>query len=206
MQHKSIIFFTGLLVFLNTFYGCAGLQKEPVTKNYFDLNLELPFPNGAEINKGRTLLVKEFFISPDFDSYSFIYRIGKNKYETDYYNEFLSYPAKLITAKIMESLFATPCFKPAQTDMRQDIDYRLSGKITMLYGNFQDRNNPGAIVAIRLSLEKRATNTFQAVFGKTYLSKEPILSATPAQLVSGWNKGLTKIVAQFISDFHNTQK
>ena len=203
MQHKPLIIFMGFLAFLSTLYGCAGLQKGPLTKNYFDLSNNRPVSSRNNITKGNALLVKELFINPAFDSHSFVYRIGKNRYTTDYYNEFISYPAKLITVKITETLCATRYFKSAQTNMKQNVGYRLSGKITRLYADFQDTNNPEAIIEIRLVLEKRTGHTFQTISGKTYLAKEHILSRKPAHLVSGWNTGLTKIVAQFISEFQN---
>ncbi len=202
IQPKISIVFIGLLFFLNAFYGCSGLKKEPLDKNYFDISINLTASNQSNINHGGTLLIKEFAINLAFDSHSFVYRIEKNEYLNDYYNEFISYPAKLITQKIEEGLCSSQYFRSAQTNMKQDIDFRLSGKITRLYGDYQEPDNPKAMIEIRMVLEKRADNTFKVITGKTYTAHENISSRKPAHLVSGWNAGLSKIVIQFINDFN----
>jgi hypothetical protein len=201
MLQKFSIILTGILFFLNLFYGCASLKNEPVSKKYFDLNIKLPVSEQNSINKDDTLLVREFFINPAFDSHSLVYRVGKNEFINDYYNEFISYPATLITEKISESLFASSHFKPPLTNMKQDSFYRLSGKINRLYGDFQDTNDPKAIIEIRMILEKKDGSISKAVIRKTYLVEEPIISHTPDHLISGWNLALAKIVIFFISDY-----
>ncbi len=200
MRPKIAIILIGFVVCLNIFYGCAGLNKKPIEKKYFDLNIHLPFSDRNTISQGASLLVKEFTINPVFDSHSFVYHVGKNEYATDYYNEFVSFPAKLVTEKIAENLYASSHFKSALTNMKQDIDFRLSGKITMLYGDFQSINAPKAIIEIRMILEQKTNKNFKVITGKTYLAKEDISSRGPAHLVSGWNTGLLKIVTQFTHD------
>ncbi|MBU1341426.1 MAG: hypothetical protein KKE44_03995, partial [Proteobacteria bacterium] len=150
---KNGIIFIGLVFFLNMLSGCSGLQKEPVIKNYFDLEIKLADSPSQKRGNNDTLIVKQFFITPEFDSYSFVYRMTKNEYITDFYNEFISYPAKLITEKITETLCSSSYFTPAPTSMKQDITYRLSGKITRLYGDFQNADDPKAIIEIRMTLE-----------------------------------------------------
>jgi len=191
----------GFMICLNTFYGCGGLKNEPVTKNYFNLDINLPVSDQNNINKGSGLLVKEFDISPVFDSHAFVCRVGKNEYINDYYNEFINYPAKLVTEKIAETLYGTHFFKSALTNMRQNIDFRLSGKITRLYGDFQNTDDPKAIIEIRMILEQKRNNIFQTISGKTYLTETPVSSLKPDQLILGWNTGLSKIMKQFINDF-----
>jgi hypothetical protein len=201
IRPKGSIILLGIVVCLNAFYGCAGLNKKPIEKKYFDLNINLPTSDNNCINQGATLLVKEFLINFTSDSYSFVYRVGKNEYETDYYNEFVSYPARIVTEKIEESLCASRHFTSALTNIKQDIDFRLSGRITRLYGDVQNINSAKAIIEIRMILEKRVGNTFQVISEKTYLAEENISTRAPAHLVPGWNTGLLKIVTQFINDF-----
>ena len=201
MQPKTFIVLIGFLVILTIFYGCTGLQKQPVLKNYFGLDINLPGSDQNNISKGDALLVKKFYINPAFDSHSFVYRIEKNEYIIDYYNEFVSYPAKLISEIIEENLCISRHFTSIQTNTKQEIGFRLSGKITRLYGDFQDHSAPKAVIEIRMTLEKKNDTAFQAISSKTYLVEKNISSSDPSQLVSGWNIGLLKIVIQFISDF-----
>lgn len=154
------------------------------------------------LDLARNIRQKDFSKQrPQRLSFAFVYRIGKNEYETDYYNEFISSPAKMITEKIEESLYKSSYFISAQTKMKQNIDFRLSGKITSLYGDFQDTNISKAIIEIRMILEKKTGNTFQIVFEKIYPTEENIPTRAPDHLVAGWNAGFSKIVTQFINDF-----
>jgi hypothetical protein len=195
-MHNKWAIIIGVMFFITTMNGCSTIQKSPVEKNYFDLNITASHNNFA--SQGDILLVKDFSLNPVFDSHGFVYRIGKNEYVTDYYNEFLSAPAKLITDKIAEALYSSSHFTSTSTHMRKDIDYRLSGRISRLYGDLQDTKSPKATIELRMTLEKKTDSSFELIHSKTYLIEENINSQRPDQLITGWNRGLTKIVSAFI--------
>jgi hypothetical protein len=191
----------GILMLTALGPGCSSLQKEAVTKQYYDLSLQVPVPSKNGLFQGDTLMVKAFAINSAFDSHSFVYKIGENEYRTDYYNEFISYPSKLITEKISEVLYRSIYFKPALTDDKKDITFRLSGAITRLSGDYTDQKNPRASMELMLILEKRSGSTFTPVLSNTYAIDEPIPNADPSSLVSGWNSGLAKILYRFLTEF-----
>ncbi len=201
MMQKFSSGLAGLLILIFLTHGCSGLQKEAVTKQYFDLSIEIPASVKSSICKGETLVVKTFAVSPTFDSHSFVYRIGENEYTPDYYSEFISYPSKLITEKISEALHGSTHFRPALTDEKKDITYRLSGKITRLTGDFTEKKNPRAVMEIMMILEKNTGPFFTPVLNNTYGINESIPDRKPSSLVSGWNKGLSEILLQFIAEF-----
>ena len=203
MARKFSFFITGILIFIFLTLGCSGLQKEAVTKQYFDLTPNAPVSAKNSLTQGETLMVKAFSINSTFDSHAFIYQVGENEYRTDYYTEFISYPSKLITEKTSEALFGSPYFRPALTDEKKDIAFRLSGKITRLSGDFIDKNNAKAVIELLLILEKNTGSTFTPVLSNTYAADEPIPNTNPSSLVSGWNTGLSKILNQFITEFQH---
>ena len=194
----------GFLLFLTTLFGCTGLLKEHVGKNYFDLAIRTTASDRNAPTQGEILLVKEFSIDPAFDSYTFVYRVGTNQYENDYYNEFINYPAKLITENISKALYSSVYFKKGRLAMAEDISYRLSGKIDRFYIDFHDKGVPKAILEIRITLEKKTGQRFNPFFSHTYVAEESVLSHSPSDLVSAWNTGLSKIMTQFFNDFKNT--
>ncbi len=204
MQAKTSIILLGFLFITIFIYGCAGLTKEPVHKSYFDLAITLPFSSQNKMGKGEALLVKSFDINQTFDSNSFVYRLGENEYALDYYNEFVSSPARLITELIAARLCGSDNFTSLQTGMKQKISFRLSGKITRLYGDFQNLSIPKSVIEIMMILEKGNGPDFQTISRKTYLAEENISSSDPSQIVSGWNTGLSKIVTSFIKDFQTS--
>ncbi len=195
----------GILILTALGSGCSSLKKEAVTKQYYDLSAQVPAPSKNGLFQGETLMVKAFTINSAFDSHSFVYRIDENEYRTDYYNEFISYPSKLITEKISEVLYRSIYFKPALINDKKDITFRLSGVITRLSGDYTDNKNPRASMELILILEKKSGSTFTPVLSNTYAVDEPIPSADPASLVSGWNVGLSKILCLFLADFEHLQ-
>lgn len=212
MKGKVIGILLGSLLLMIT--GCANLQKDAAVKQYYDLKVLPPLPFTPEkksgeksgekqggADTGAAVLVKELGVSPSFDSHVFIYQMGPDQYQPDFYHEFITYPAQLITDKLKESLYATTLFSQPVTHHRRNIDYRLSGKITHLYGDFQDPGAPRAIIGIRLRLEKKEENGFILYSGKNYRFDQPVASMQPKDLVKGWNQGLTRIIVGFLTDF-----
>jgi len=203
MTQKSSPFISSLLILIFLNCGCSGLQKEHLAKQYFDLSLQIPASVKSNVCRGETLVIKPFAIDSAFDSYSFVYQVDENEYKTDYYSEFISYPSKLITEKISETLYGSKYFRPSLTDEKKDIIYRLSGKIIRLTGDFTDKDNTRAVMEIMMIVEKNTGPSFRPVLNNTYRADEPIPDKTPASLVSGWSKGLSKILLQFIVEFQN---
>ena len=203
MERKFSPVMTGILVLMVLFHGCSSLQKEPVTKQYFDLAPRLPAPVKDSLCRGETLMVRAFSINSAFDSHSFVYKVGENEYATDYYTEFISYPSKLITEKISGALFGLPYFRPALADDKKEVTFRLSGIITRLSGDYTDKKNPRASMELMLILEKKSGSAFTPVLSNTYAVDEPIPDRNPSSLVSGWNTGLSGILMQFITEFQD---
>jgi len=209
MMHKKKAFI--LIVFLmclNVFHGCGSLKTQYIEKQYYDLTADLSTGISNDISGSTsnirlksTILIKQFSIDPAFDSHSLVYRVDKIRYIYDYYNEFVSSPAKLVSDKIAETLYASTCFQPALAKKPEDIEYRLSGKIIKLYGDFQNINDPKAIMEIRMILEQKKNRVFQQIISKTYSDAQMISSATPEHLIKGWNRGLSTIMTDFIKDF-----
>ena len=130
----------------------------------------------------------------------------KNLYQPDFYNEFITYPTRLITDQLKENLCASRYFAAPLVHSKKAIRYRLSGKITKLYGDFQTPESPKAVIEIRLILEKMESNAFTTFFNKTYKSDEPIALGDPKLLAQGWTTGLGKIILEFLSDFRAAKR
>ncbi len=205
MTMPSKIILSTLAVIL--FAGCTGFQKQPPVKQYFDLTVNLQTSPENRQNpaarrcQGESLLVKELFIAPAFDSHAFVYKVSANRFQTDFYNEFITYPARLITEQLSENLCRSPYFSSSGTQTRRSIRYRLSGKITQLYGDLESPDKPRAIIEIRLLLEKRKEGEFSPFLTKTYRLESPIPSGRPEQLAQGWKKGLEQIIRDFLTDY-----
>ncbi len=199
MKQKAIAILTGFLICLIFCFSCSSLKKEPVEKKHYDFNINIDSHNRADL--GSIMIVKEFAIDSLFDYHSFVYRLDNNEYINDYYNEFASYPARLISDKIAQALYHSIYFTSPLTAGNSNAIYRLSGRVNKIYGDFQKTNSPKAIIEIHMILEKKKENAFQKIISRTYSVIEPVLSTRPEHLLKGWNSGLSKIIVQFVNDY-----
>lgn len=178
--------------------GCIDLKKKPIRKNYYDLTLKSPSPNASDTCTGATLLIKELGIATAFDSHSFIYRVGDDEYINDYYHEFISYPARLVTEKLTRYLCSTQHFTISGTSHKKPADYRLSGKILRIYGDFREKTSPKAVLEIQMRLEKRGQLKYAVALDKSFHADIALDSTRPEDLIAGWNKAMEQIVQQFM--------
>ena len=58
----------GILMLTALGSGCSSLQKEAVTKQYYDLSPQVPAPSENGLFQGETLTVRTFAINSAFDS------------------------------------------------------------------------------------------------------------------------------------------
>ena len=196
------VFFCFLLAIMALAIGCSGFNRRPMDKRYYDLDVDLAQRSGADVGIGDPLIVRELDMAPVFDSHQFIYRIHADEYMNDYYNEFVSYPAKLITEKISQRLYATAAFSRPRTTLRDKIRFRLSGRINQLYGDYRVKEDPRAVLEILLTFEENKNNQYQVILTKVFKQSFSIDSTEPPHLSDGWSRGLSAIIEAFLKDLN----
>ncbi|MCF8114046.1 MAG: ABC transporter [Desulfotignum sp.] len=180
--------------------GCSGIIKDFPEQNLFTIDPPLPGGGPGTFEAGNGLLVRQFDISPEFESSFFIYKVSASRFTGDYYNKFMVAPARMISDAVKEVLYGSPFFRPAPASEPSDIAFRLGGKITRLYADIRSPKQPLAVMALRLSLEKRTASGFVPVINKVYDASLPIPGARPEDLVQAWNRGLAQILTAFFLD------
>ncbi len=216
MTIKNIIIMCMALLTAMMIIGCSGFKKDFPAKNLFTIGTDFmksnPCPckrgnfyNGheAETGTGAGLIIRQFDISPEFDSDYFIYRISQVQYIYDYYNNFMVSPARMITEDIGKILYASSCFRPVKPDEIENISYRLWGKIIDLYGDMQDKSRPTAVMTIRMTLEKKTTIGFEPVINETYRADITADNLDARDIVDAWERCLARIISNFCQDFVN---
>ncbi|MEN8210135.1 MAG: ABC transporter [Thermodesulfobacteriota bacterium] len=187
----------GLLAVLSS---CSGIRNEYQEKMMFRLEASPQMAAFQDQKTGQGLLVKRFSISPEFESSLFMYRVNKNRFGSDFYNNYVVPPAQMITDLIMENLYASPLFSPVSPNSMDDIQYQLWGKIIELYGDIRDKKHLKAVVTIRMRLDKNEDGTFKPVNHKTYTANFTLSEPSPEAYIDGLNQGLTKIMNDFFED------
>jgi ABC-type uncharacterized transport system auxiliary subunit len=182
--------------------GCVTLERSyPADQRYFMIEAQ----DGKSLSSEGThiLSVQNLYISPRYADKNFIYRTSETEYEADFYNQFLSEPATMISEEIRQALAATRLFKivlgPSNS---QPANYLLEGSVNVLYGDFRNLRAPAAVLEIEFLLHNENPTQNEIVMQKRYRRSVPLSERTPEALVKGWNQALTEIISMFVSDLN----
>ena len=193
-----------LLLFLVSCTGCAGVDKQPLTKQKYSLNVSQGVSNSGSSIAG-VLKVRRFRVASDFEGTGLIYRTGEVHYESDFYNVFLSPPASIITEIVQKRLEEGGIFENVTDDTSVvESMYVLEGKVLTLYGDYVNTDEPKAVVEILFSVINNKSGKDTMAFQKAYSISEEIDSCKPAHLVIGFNRCLEKILTELEKDLRET--
>lgn len=185
--------------------GCSGIVRDFPEPNQFTISPpQLPGKTGIR-SAGKGLLVRQFDISPEFESNFFIYKVSDNRYTGDYYNKFMVAPARMISDAFNEAVYSSGFFRPAQASAPSEISFRLGGKIISLYADIRNPEKPLAVMSLRLTLEQHTGTGFVPVINRVYGASQPPDQAGPAALVQAWNHCLARIISDFLKDAQNLE-
>lgn len=191
-----------LIFILFVFSACTGLQKSYPERNYYVIEASIGNPKVNNIVSDTILKINRFNISPENKSSNeFVYRLGNDKVKSDFYNQFFINPGNMIGIQTMEWLSNSKLFEYVfllNSDV--DEDYILNGNVSKLYGDFSD--SPLAVMEIEILFLKKdkGNNSKRIIFFKRYNEEIKIASTDPNDLVEGWNKALTSILANLEND------
>ena len=203
MKHTGIpgSIIAGLMVLISLcLAGCSGIIKDFPEPNLFAISPPRTFGEAGTNDTGKGVLIRQFDISPEFESSFFIYKVSDNRFTGDYYNKFMISPARMITDAVKEAIYSSAFFRPAPASAPSTIDYRLWGKVISLYADVRDPKNPRAVMALRLTLEQETGTGFVPKINQVYTVSRPTARARPADLVQAWNRCLEQILTDFFRD------
>lgn len=180
-------------------FGCVSFERSYPEKRYFVIEVKPSEDNNPDA--GQVLSMPYLQISPRYAERGFIYRTSETEYESDFYNQFLSSPAVMITEETRKALAASAKFKhvvgPASP---LTANYVLEGSINALYGDFRKPTSPAAVLEIEFFLHNENPGNPGVVLQKRYLKSVPLTEKSPEALARGWSEALEAIAAMFIAD------
>lgn len=198
----SSVVMGGLMLLMGLFpAGCSGIVRDFPEQNLFTISA----PRASKeltgtFKDGSGLLMRQIDISPEFESSFFVYKVSDNRFTNDYYNKFMVSPARMISDAVRETLYGSVFFRPVPVSEPALIHFRLQGKITHLYADITNPEQPRAVMALRLILEQQADTGFIPVINRVYRSLMAVPPASPADLARAWNQCLEIILADFLTD------
>jgi hypothetical protein len=86
------------------FAGC-GIKNDYTKKQMYRLSAEVNDPaDPSNRSAGVPLVVRRLDISPEFGGAGFVYRVDQNRFTQDYYNNYMTPPARMISDVMFEAL------------------------------------------------------------------------------------------------------
>ncbi|WP_320044662.1 ABC transporter [uncultured Desulfobacter sp.] len=200
-----LVMITGIFTAAAVLGGC-GIKNDYTKKQMFRLYADRNDPVGqSNRSTGAPLVVKRLDISPEFDGAGFVYRLGQSRFTQDFYNNYMTSPARMISDVMLETLIDSPHFAPAPKNRIPDDIFQLWGKITALYCDRRNTSAVSAVVTMALNLDRLNKDGFTPILSKTYSRQIPLGSDTsPTGYIQALNRGLAGIVKDILSDYQLT--
>jgi cholesterol transport system auxiliary component len=199
VKHVLILRY-GLLALLALCAACLGIERSYPDRRYFVLDSGAN-TNPSDSSANETLQVSSIRVSPRYADKNFVYRTSDAGYESDFYNQFLTAPAFLITEEVRKGLIGSQVFKyvigpssPLQPS------YVLEGTVNALYGDFRNADSPRAVLEMEFFLTGEIPAKPGILMQKRYVKSIPLTGRTPEALVKGWNQALEEILTSLEAD------
>jgi uncharacterized lipoprotein YmbA len=180
--------------------ACLG-QPHPV-KNRFTLAVPEAAP-GAAVNAAgrRTLFLGAVTAAPAYDGRALLYRVGPDRYESDFYNEFLAPPARLLAETAADRLTrASQRLRVTAVPGLVVADFGLEAHIQDLYGDFR-LTPPRAVMTLRFTLNDLRPAAARVALDRLYPCERPLPErGGAAELVAAYGLCLADILEGLARD------
>ncbi|MDR2935039.1 MAG: PqiC family protein [Candidatus Adiutrix sp.] len=191
----------GPVVFLAlSLIACLG-QPHPV-KNRFTLAVpEAAYGEAADAAGRRTLLLGAVTAAPAYDGRALVYRLGPDRYESDFYNEFLAPPTRLLAEAAAGRLTkASRRFRVTAAPGLALADYGLEAHIQDLYGDFRPAP-PRAVLTLRFTLSDLQPAAPRVALDRLYPCERALpAGGGAADLVAAYGLCLADILDELARD------
>ncbi len=182
--------------------ACASHKSMPATET-FSLPVTTITKTSAELHQ-PIIRMMPTTIAPQFANNFFVYRISASQYLTDPYRCFLISPNAEATNYLEHQLAPSINGSLVTANNLTSAKYILQTNIAELYGDYQNKLHPTAVVSIEFTLYS-STNGEISQLGSTRLRQtSPIKANDPSSLMTGYAKDFN-LLSQQASLFINRQ-
>ena len=143
-------------------------------------------------------------VTSPFDTKSFVSRMDDQKYEKDFYNDYVTLPSDMIASATRQWLNASGIFQFAVGNSNALMPmYLLQGTIDEMYTDFRLGQTPSAVFSIEYYLSSSdGLKKNNVLFRKKYHQREAIKDNSPKSIAKAQQIALGKILAQLEEDLN----
>ena len=180
-------------------FSCAP-KKPPIERNHYILELSRAQTESL-VMIPASLSVRDFSVSPGYQGKELIYKVGKGKAVSDFYNHFFILPGPMIAQLTRSWIKQAGLFQSViPMSSRKNADYILEGAVSRVYADFQDRTNPSAVLKINFLLLKDTGFDYEIAFQREYISRTSMTDPSAGSMVGALNNCLSDILQSLEDD------
>ena len=198
-MRNQIGFIQLCLVLLVLVCGCSSGSKQEDPSNYFLLEAQRQGV-GEPAETSMILMVQPFPVSPGIEQRELVYRRSMSRYETDYYERFITDVGSQVAEQTRRWLSQSGCLGqvlPVGTSV--DATHLLEGNIAKLHSDFREEANPKALMEVDCYLVDVRTRKPAVVFHGTYNATAKITEAKAESIIAAYNLCLDQILIKLES-------
>ena len=141
-------------------------------------------------------------VTSPFDTKSFVYRLDEQKYEKDFYNDYVTLPSEMIASATRQWINDSGVFQFAVGNTNTLLPmYLLQGTVDALYTDFRKGETPGVVLNVEYFLTSAdGAKKNNVVFRKKYSQKEPIQDNSAKTIAKSPHIALARILADLEKD------
>ena len=176
--------------------GCVKLERPSLDRKYYTLEVVRADKQKNKVHAVKNLIVRRVKISPTYEDRDFVYKVGDNAFEADYYNSFFVPPASLITQELRVWMGDSGVFANVLGPESMGTgDYLLEGLVNSIYGDYSTPDHK-AVLKMQFILINNGDPDLPILYSQDFSREINIKGAGPEALVQAFNKGLESIFVE----------
>jgi cholesterol transport system auxiliary component len=191
-----------ILVGLAIALGSCSFSRPAPAKQSFLLQASRPDgmpPALVTGSRAATVKVLPFSVAAPFQGKGFVYRDGNLRFESDYYNEWFTAPAAMLTERTAAWLAKSAVFgKVLPATSALDGAFELEGIVTELYGDYRDAASTQAVLTVQFHLTDAANS--KLYYDRLIRETIPFSDRSPEALARSVDAALGKTLTQLEAD------
>ena len=188
------------LIFLLSIVGCS-IKQEPIEVTHWRL---MPQRSGvAKSNAIQYWLTQgTISVTSPFDTKSFVYRLDEQKFEKDFYNDYVTMPSEMLAAATRQWMNDSGIFQFTVGNANSLMPlYLLQGTVDEMYTDFRSGQTPSVVLTVEYYLSRTdGLKKNNVLFRKKYLQKEPISDNSAKTIAKSQQIALSKVLVELEKD------